>query len=80
MTTIAMVAGMIPTALGFGSADPSFRAPMAAAVIGGLLASTFLSLLVIPAIYTLVDDLGRLIKRLFSQKDLKKLNYLEEKA
>ena len=69
MTTIAMVAGMIPTALGFGSADPSFRAPMAAAVIGGLLASTFLSLLVIPAIYTLVDDLGRLLKKSFKMED-----------
>jgi multidrug efflux pump subunit AcrB len=69
MTTIAMVAGMIPTALGFGSADPSFRAPMAAAVIGGLLASTFLSLLVIPAIYTLVDDVGRLLKRLVKSND-----------
>ncbi len=56
MTTIAMGAGMLPTALGWG-ADPSFRAPMAIVVIGGLLASTFLSLLVIPAVFTLIDDL-----------------------
>jgi multidrug efflux pump subunit AcrB len=66
MTTIAMGAGMLPVALGLG-ADPSFRAPMAIVVIGGLVTSTFLSLLVIPVVYTLVDDLlgslGRLIGR-----------------
>ena len=56
MTTTAMSAGMLPIALGW-SADPSFRAPMAIAVIGGLLTSTFLSLLVIPVVFTLVDDL-----------------------
>ncbi|NMF96858.1 efflux RND transporter permease subunit [Aromatoleum toluolicum] len=55
MTTIAMGAGMLPIALGLG-VDPSFRAPMAIAVIGGLVTSTFLSLLVIPVVYTLVDD------------------------
>ena len=55
MTTIAMGAGMMPIALGFGT-DPSFRAPMAIVVIGGLITSTFLSLLVIPVIYTVVDD------------------------
>ncbi|MFC4159013.1 efflux RND transporter permease subunit [Chitinimonas lacunae] len=56
MTTIAMAAGMLPIALGLG-ADPSFRAPMAIAVIGGLLTSTLLSLLVIPVVFTYVDDL-----------------------
>ncbi len=55
MTTIAMGAGMLPIAIGFGT-DPSFRAPMAIVVIGGLITSTFLSLLVIPVIYTIVDD------------------------
>ncbi|WP_313952076.1 efflux RND transporter permease subunit, partial [Accumulibacter sp.] len=49
MTTIAMVAGMTPIALGIG-AEPSFRSPMAIAVIGGLLTSTVLSLLVIPVV------------------------------
>ncbi len=57
MTTIAMGAGMVPLALEWGSADGSFRAPMAVAVIGGLITSTVLSLLVIPTVYTLVDDL-----------------------
>jgi multidrug efflux pump subunit AcrB len=55
MTTIAMAAGMLPIAVGFGT-DPSFRAPMAIVVIGGLITSTFLSLLVIPVVFTFVDD------------------------
>lgn len=55
MTTIAMGAGVLPIALGLG-ADPSFRAPMAIVVIGGLITSTFLSLLVIPVVYSYVDD------------------------
>ncbi|MFZ3193158.1 MAG: efflux RND transporter permease subunit [Moraxellaceae bacterium] len=59
MTTLAMGAGMLPVAMGFGAADPSFRSPMAISVIGGLITSTFLSLLVIPVVYTLVDDLQR---------------------
>jgi multidrug efflux pump subunit AcrB len=55
MTTVAMGAGMLPIAIGLGT-DPSFRAPMAIVVIGGLITSTFLSLLVIPVAYTYVDD------------------------
>ncbi|MGL4604429.1 MAG: efflux RND transporter permease subunit, partial [Iodobacter sp.] len=55
MTTIAMGAGMLPIALGIG-VDPSFRAPMAIAVIGGLITSTLLSLLVVPVVFTFVDD------------------------
>jgi multidrug efflux pump subunit AcrB len=55
MTTIAMGAGMMPLALGWG-ADPSFRSPMAITVIGGLITSTLLSLLVVPAVFTYVDD------------------------
>ena len=56
MTTVAMGAGMTPIAIGLGT-DPSFRAPMAIVVIGGLITSTFLSLLVIPVVFTYVDDL-----------------------
>ncbi|WP_260957901.1 efflux RND transporter permease subunit [Pseudomonas citri] len=55
MTTIAMGAGMLPTAMGMGE-DPSFRQPMAVVVMGGLLTSTLLSLLVVPVIFTYVDD------------------------
>jgi multidrug efflux pump subunit AcrB len=63
MTTVAMAAGMLPIALGIGT-DPSFRAPMAIVVIGGLITSTFLSLLVIPVLFTYVDDLIALLRRL----------------
>jgi multidrug efflux pump subunit AcrB len=66
MTTIAMVAGMIPITIGLHG-DSSFRAPMGAAVIGGLLASTALSLFVVPVIYTLMDDFEHFIKRLFGR-------------
>ena len=55
MTTVAMGAGMLPVAIGVGT-DPSFRAPMAIVVIGGLVTSTFLSLLVVPVVYSYVDD------------------------
>ncbi len=58
MTTLAMGAGMLPLALGWGAADTSFRSPMAVAVIGGLITSTLLSLLVIPSVFTLVDDVS----------------------
>src|SRR5688572_20317128 len=64
MTTIAMAAGMLPIAIGLGT-DPSFRAPMAIVVIGGLITSTFLSLLVIPVIFTFVDDGVQKIKSVF---------------
>jgi multidrug efflux pump subunit AcrB len=64
MTTIAMGAGMLPIAIGFGT-DPSFRSPMAIVVIGGLITSTFLSLLVIPVIYSEVDDVIAWFSRRF---------------
>jgi multidrug efflux pump subunit AcrB len=66
MTTIAMVAGMLPITIGLHG-DSSFRAPMGAAVIGGLFASTALSLFVVPVIYTLFDDLEHWFKRKFTQ-------------
>ena len=58
MTTIAMGAGMLPLVFGWGDADPTFRRPMAAAVLGGLVTSTLLSLVVIPVVYTLMDDVS----------------------
>ncbi|MEN9484668.1 MAG: hypothetical protein RJB37_2548 [Pseudomonadota bacterium] len=67
MTTIAMGAGMMPIALGLG-VDPSFRAPMAIVVIGGLITSTFLSLLVIPVVFTYVDDGMGLVGRVFRRQ------------
>jgi multidrug efflux pump subunit AcrB len=66
MTTVAMIAGMAPSALAFG-AGGEFRSPMAIAVIGGLLVSTVLSLLFVPAFFALMDDLSGLGTRLFSR-------------
>ena len=57
MTTIAMIGGMLPSAIAAGSGG-EFRAPMAIAVIGGLLSSTLLSLVFVPAVFTLLDDVG----------------------
>jgi multidrug efflux pump subunit AcrB len=62
MTTIAMAAGMLPITIGLHG-DNAFRAPMGASVIGGLLASTALSLFVVPVIYTLFDGLEHRLKR-----------------
>jgi multidrug efflux pump subunit AcrB len=59
MTTVAMVAGMIPVATGLGEAS-DFRQPMAIAVIGGLITSTLLTLVIVPAVFTLFDDIERL--------------------
>jgi multidrug efflux pump subunit AcrB len=68
MTTLAMGAGMLPVALGIGT-DPSFRAPMSIVVIGGLITSTFLSLLVIPVVFTYVDDMVQVLTRRFKRKE-----------
>jgi multidrug efflux pump subunit AcrB len=66
MTTIAMVAGMLPSALSFG-AGGEIRSPMALAVIGGLIFSTILSLIFVPAMFAMMDDLSKLIWR-FGQR------------
>ncbi|MGO9932973.1 MAG: efflux RND transporter permease subunit [Steroidobacteraceae bacterium] len=58
MTTVAMVAGMLPVASGLGEAS-DFRRPMAIAVIGGLITSTLLTLVVVPAVFTVFDDIER---------------------
>ena len=58
MTTVAMVAGMLPVAVGLGG-DNAFRGPMAIAVIGGLITSTGLTLVIVPAAFTLIDDIER---------------------
>ncbi|MGE0035336.1 MAG: efflux RND transporter permease subunit [Xanthobacteraceae bacterium] len=66
MTTLAMVAGMLPSALAWG-AGGEFRSPMAIAVIGGLIVSTLLSLFFVPALFTIMDDFGRLLWRIFGR-------------
>jgi multidrug efflux pump subunit AcrB len=62
MTTIAMIAGMTPIAMGWAG-DPSFRAPMGVAVIGGLVVSTVMSLFIVPAMFTVVDDFQQWLSR-----------------
>ncbi len=64
MTTAAMIFGMLPIALALGEGG-GFRAPMARAVIGGLITSTMLTLLVVPVAYTYFDDFGAWLKRRF---------------
>jgi hydrophobe/amphiphile efflux-1 (HAE1) family protein len=66
MTTIAMVGGMLPSAISLGSGG-EFRSPMAVAVIGGLISSTLLSLVFVPAVYVLMDDMGQGLWRRFSR-------------
>jgi hydrophobic/amphiphilic exporter-1 (mainly G- bacteria), HAE1 family len=61
MTTLAMIFGMLPLALALGS-GAEMRAPMARAVIGGLITSTFLTLLVVPVVYSLLDDFSQWVK------------------
>ncbi len=62
MTTVAMVAGMIPSALGIGDGG-EFRSPMAIGVIGGLIVSTLLSLVFVPSFYTVMDDVSAFVAR-----------------
>jgi HAE1 family hydrophobic/amphiphilic exporter-1 len=69
MTTLAMIFGMLPVALGIGK-GAEIRAPMGRAVIGGLLTSTILTLLVIPVVYTLFDDIGNWIKKKWHGKEI----------
>lgn len=62
MTTVAMIAGMMPIALGIG-AGAGTRSPMAIAVVGGLLTSTLLTLVVVPVVFTFIDDFHQWIKQ-----------------
>ena len=66
MTSIAMSAGMLPSALGVGEGG-TFRSPMAIAVIGGIIVSTVLSLVVVPSFFLIMDDLSRLLARIFGR-------------
>ena len=67
MTTTAMIAGMLPIAFALG-AGAEARAPMAIAVVGGLFMSTLLTLIVVPVVFTCMDDLGKFFTKLVSQK------------
>ena len=67
MTTLAMIFGMVPLALALG-AGAEMRAPMARAVIGGLITSTFLTLLIVPVMYSFLDDFGGWVRRSWKGK------------
>jgi HAE1 family hydrophobic/amphiphilic exporter-1 len=62
MTTLAMILGMIPVAVGFG-ASSSFRASIGYTIIGGLISSTVLTLVVVPVVYSIVDDVSAKFSR-----------------
>ena len=66
MTSIAMSAGMLPSALGVGEGG-AFRAPMATAVMGGIIVSTVLSLVVVPSFYMIMDDFSWLLSKVFGR-------------
>ncbi|HUL81040.1 MAG TPA: efflux RND transporter permease subunit, partial [Gammaproteobacteria bacterium] len=63
----AMGAGMMPVALGWAG-DPSFRAPMGVAVVGGILVSTVMSLFIVPATFTVFDDFQQWLGRVFGRR------------
>jgi hydrophobe/amphiphile efflux-1 (HAE1) family protein len=68
MTTIAMGAGMTPVAMGWAG-DPSFRSPMGVAVVGGLVVSTVMSLFIVPAMFTVVDDFQQWLSSKFKRDE-----------
>src|SRR6185436_8421457 len=66
MTAFSTIAGILPIAIGFGAGAES-RRPMGMAVVGGMLTSTFLTLIIIPVVYTELSDFGDWVKRKFSR-------------
>jgi len=68
MTSLAMILGMIPVAFGFGSST-DFRAPIGFTIIGGLVSSTLLTLVIVPVVYSILDDIVLRLKGAKSQKD-----------
>ena len=67
MTAFSTIAGILPIAIGFGAGAES-RRPMGVAVVGGMLTSTFLTLLIIPVVYTLFSDFGAWLRRVFHRE------------
>jgi HAE1 family hydrophobic/amphiphilic exporter-1 len=74
MTTAAMIAGMLPVALALGEGG-AFRAPMARAVIGGLITSTLLTLVVVPVAYTYLDGFGDRMRRLVRRSERSRVDH-----
>ncbi|WP_026688809.1 efflux RND transporter permease subunit [Alteribacter aurantiacus] len=76
MTTLTTVGGMMPLALATGSAS-AYQAPLATVIIGGLLFATFITLVLIPSVYLLFEDVGRGFKRLFRRKKKKQAEMID---
>jgi HAE1 family hydrophobic/amphiphilic exporter-1 len=79
MTTLAMIFGMLPLALGIGQ-GAEMRAPMGRAVIGGLVTSTVLTLVVVPVVYTFFDDLGTWVRRRWAKASAVERNARDQAA
>ncbi len=77
MTTLTTVGGMLPLALATGSAS-AYQAPLATVIIGGLLFSTFITLVLIPSVYLLFEDIGRGVRKLFTRKKRKAAESIEK--
>lgn len=71
MTTLTTVGGMLPLALATGSGS-AYQAPLATIIIGGLLFATLITLVLIPSVYMLFEDIGNGVRKLFRRKDKKK--------
>lgn len=79
MTTVAMVAGMLPIAIRIGAGSEA-RAPMAIAVIGGLITSTLLTLVVVPVVFTMIDDVQGWLRKVLVRLNLNSAKDLDESA
>ena len=79
MTALSTIAGILPIAIGFGAGAES-RRPMGVAVVGGMMTSTFLTLLVIPVVYTLFSDLAGFFRRQPAPNDSAKSGTVPEQA
>ncbi|MCK0470475.1 efflux RND transporter permease subunit [Halalkalibacter sp. APA_J-10(15)] len=77
MTTLTTVGGMLPLALATGSAS-AYQAPLATVIIGGLLFATVITLVLIPSVYLLFNDVGRGVKKIFTRKKRKKAESIEK--
>src|SRR5206468_4598835 len=76
MTAFSTIAGIIPIAIGFGAGAES-RRPMGVAVVGGMLTSTFLTLLIIPVVYTFFSDLAQRVRGTRKTENATKTGELE---
>jgi HAE1 family hydrophobic/amphiphilic exporter-1 len=77
MTTLALIAGMIPTALALTEVG-KFRQSMGVAIIGGLISSLFLTLIIVPSVYGYVDDFRLWLRKMFNLQEEKKTSRVKK--